>query len=729
MSHRTNGNGSAQLSDIWTRGWHGSALLILIVILLTGCGGGQSAAASNPTPTSLSVPVTATLALTNTVQPPMMLFVTPPPVRAEEPLSPDSRNIPSVFEGINEYYAVQATLTSVDQPPPPAADPATAARAVVQIRRCDGFGCETPAGSGVIIHPSGLILTAYHVLLTDPEDPNAPRYPDFVISMTENPRTAPRPRYRARLVASKADQDLALLAIDRTLETAALDSNGLSLPALPLADVTTLFADDLHVLGYPVNGGEAISYVRTGFRSFDDNARLIVVDQALDPGNSGGPALVMREGRLAIAGLVIRRRSTQGQLSQQGLVRAIDQLDTLTWTPRVPRAWGENVQATDATVLLQLALTLNTVDLVGQPLRLLFYATDATTDQPWRPVGMNGPLVVWADVEPPQVIARQMLTLTVPMESLGGAPDRLRFRALLWNRDEGEPLWTDAVGVQAAIPANTATPTSTPEPTVTATLQPTPTPLPTATATMTLTPLPPTPTFTATQTPEPTVTATLEPTPLPTATATMPDTPRPPTPTFTDTPTLEPTATATLEPTPTPLPTATVTATDTPLPPTPTFTATPVPQPPRVRVNANLRSGPGTNFPVTGGTATGQEITIVARNEDASWFQLDNGGWVAAFLVVNAPNADDVPFFQAKSYVDSGNAYRSQGEYEQAIADYTKAIELDPAYAAAYYNRGLAYDGQGDTEKALADYRKALDLGGLSDASRQYAEKRLQELE
>lgn len=493
MSYRTNGNGSAQLINIRTRSWYGAALLILSVALLTGCGD-RPASASDPTPTVLSAPAALALAPTNTVQPPMILFVTPPPVRAEEPLSPDSRNIPSVFAGINEYYAVQATLTSVDQPPPPAADPATVARAVVQIRRCDNFGCETPAGSGVIVHPSGLILTAYHVLLTDPEDPNAARYPDFVIAMTENPRTAPQPRYRARLVASKADQDLALLTIDRTLDTAPLADNALALPALPLADVTTLFADDLHVLGYPVTGGDAISYTPVGFRSFDDEGRLIVVDQSLDPGNSGGPALLLRDGRFAIAGLVIRRRSTQGQLSQQGLVRAIDQLHTLTWTPRVPRAWGENLQATDATLSFQLALTLNTVDLVGQPLRLLFYATDATTDQPWQSVGMNGPLVLWADVDPLQVIARQTLTLTVPVESLGALPDRLRFRALLWETKEGNALWANTDGVQAAPRALILEPTTTltimPRAMSTPTVPPSPTPTPTATPTKTATPQP-----------------------------------------------------------------------------------------------------------------------------------------------------------------------------------------------------------------------------------------------
>jgi len=97
----------------------------------------------------------------------------------------------------------------------------------------------------------------------------------------------------------------------------------------------------------------------------------------------------------------------------------------------------------------------------------------------------------------------------------------------------------------------------------------------------------------------------------------------------------------TLRPTPTPATTA-VTAT------TPVTTSAPVTTtaaPPRVTLDANLREGPGTTFPVVGGTVTGQALTIVARNADGSWFRLDNGGWVAAFLVANAPDPATVPLF------------------------------------------------------------------------------------
>ncbi|MCD6490503.1 MAG: tetratricopeptide repeat protein [Thermodesulfobacterium sp.] len=42
----------------------------------------------------------------------------------------------------------------------------------------------------------------------------------------------------------------------------------------------------------------------------------------------------------------------------------------------------------------------------------------------------------------------------------------------------------------------------------------------------------------------------------------------------------------------------------------------------------------------------------------------------------------------AVAYYNRGNAYLNKGEYDLAIKDLTKAIELNPNYAAAYNNRG-----------------------------------------
>ncbi len=58
---------------------------------------------------------------------------------------------------------------------------------------------------------------------------------------------------------------------------------------------------------------------------------------------------------------------------------------------------------------------------------------------------------------------------------------------------------------------------------------------------------------------------------------------------------------------------------------------------------ANLRQGPSTSYPIIGGVKTGETLVILARNEDASWYQLESGAWIASFLVNNPPSTNNVP--------------------------------------------------------------------------------------
>ena len=51
-----------------------------------------------------------------------------------------------------------------------------------------------------------------------------------------------------------------------------------------------------------------------------------------------------------------------------------------------------------------------------------------------------------------------------------------------------------------------------------------------------------------------------------------------------------------------------------------------------------------------------------------------------------------------------------QDELDKAIADYTKAIHLDPKHAAAYQRRGMAYEKKGDKLEAEKDYAQAKKL-------------------
>jgi len=62
------------------------------------------------------------------------------------------------------------------------------------------------------------------------------------------------------------------------------------------------------------------------------------------------------------------------------------------------------------------------------------------------------------------------------------------------------------------------------------------------------------------------------------------------------------------------------------------------------------------------------------------------------------------------AYCNRGAAYYEKGEYDQAILDYTKAIEIDPRYAKAYNNRGVAYGAKGKDDCAMLDYDKAIKI-------------------
>ena len=55
-----------------------------------------------------------------------------------------------------------------------------------------------------------------------------------------------------------------------------------------------------------------------------------------------------------------------------------------------------------------------------------------------------------------------------------------------------------------------------------------------------------------------------------------------------------------------------------------------------------------------------------------------------------------------------GNALQEQGQLDEAIDAYDKALSLKPDYAEAYYNIGVTFKEQGKLDKALEFFEKAL---------------------
>jgi tetratricopeptide (TPR) repeat protein len=71
----------------------------------------------------------------------------------------------------------------------------------------------------------------------------------------------------------------------------------------------------------------------------------------------------------------------------------------------------------------------------------------------------------------------------------------------------------------------------------------------------------------------------------------------------------------------------------------------------------------------------------------------------------------------AESSRDNASEYYQRGmesfrlrQFAKAIADFSRAIELDPKYVEAYANRGYAYSEQGKTEQAIKDYERVIAL-------------------
>ena len=93
-----------------------------------------------------------------------------------------------------------------------------------------------------------------------------------------------------------------------------------------------------------------------------------------------------------------------------------------------------------------------------------------------------------------------------------------------------------------------------------------------------------------------------------------------PVPTFTPTPDLPP------EPT------------DTPVPAEPTATDTPVPPKTLAIVQANLRQGPSTSYPIVGLVEANDPVEVVAQSPDLQWLKLADDTWIYKPLVAGVPD-------------------------------------------------------------------------------------------
>ena len=83
-----------------------------------------------------------------------------------------------------------------------------------------------------------------------------------------------------------------------------------------------------------------------------------------------------------------------------------------------------------------------------------------------------------------------------------------------------------------------------------------------------------------------------------------------------------------------------------------------------------------------------------------------------------------------RAYYMRGNVLgEGFGDDLSAVEDYSRAINLDPTFANAYYGRAFSYDILGQVENAIADYNTFVELATPGDPLITQARQRLQELE
>jgi tetratricopeptide (TPR) repeat protein len=60
------------------------------------------------------------------------------------------------------------------------------------------------------------------------------------------------------------------------------------------------------------------------------------------------------------------------------------------------------------------------------------------------------------------------------------------------------------------------------------------------------------------------------------------------------------------------------------------------------------------------------------------------------------------------AYYNRANLYRELNNHQQAIADYSKVVALNPEHRYVYENRGDVYAALGDEDQASEDYTKII---------------------
>ena len=107
---------------------------------------------------------------------------------------------------------------------------------------------------------------------------------------------------------------------------------------------------------------------------------------------------------------------------------------------------------------------------------------------------------------------------------------------------------------------------------------------------------------------------------------------------------------------------------------------------------------------IQSGRVTGTDLANAYQNRGIAYVQKNlYDQAIADFSKALSFNPNDVDI-----YYDRGTSYSLKDLYDRAIADFTRSISLKPDYAYAYNNRGTAYNAKALYDQAIADEIRAI---------------------
>jgi tetratricopeptide (TPR) repeat protein len=109
---------------------------------------------------------------------------------------------------------------------------------------------------------------------------------------------------------------------------------------------------------------------------------------------------------------------------------------------------------------------------------------------------------------------------------------------------------------------------------------------------------------------------------------------------------------------------------------------------------------------------TSQNVTFSVYKFEGKTYAASIGMFSGTFVVTSIPPST-IPL--AIQHENNARLLAQQGQYDEAIAEYSKAIEFNPGYTNLYYYRGRVYYETEQWELAIADFSKAIELSSEYD--------------